>query len=126
MTSCIVAGYTVSNITPLNLTIEEAIEKSKRTTSFLTHMLGMMEPQQIKSNETAKDAYEECRQLKEYLSEQLWSVIDHEGVSSIQSALDDLMKAIVKYEMINDIVEGEWEFIDASSLIVNNTPSLLT
>lgn len=55
-----------------------------------------------------QDAYEECLQLKEYLSEQLWSEFENDGISSLQSALEDLTQALSKYEMTNDMVEGEW------------------
>ena len=90
-------------------------------------MLVMIEPSQIKTNEIAKvkrdaitqsnglpltlclqDAYNECVQLKEFLSEQLWSEVDDDGISSVQSALDDLNQALGKYEMTNDMIEGEW------------------
>ncbi|KAG1045936.1 hypothetical protein G6F46_010905 [Rhizopus delemar] len=117
MSSCIVAGFTVSKTTPLEISVEEAINESKRSSSFLVHMLGMIEPSQIKSNEIAKDSYEECLQLREYLSEQLWSVTDHEGISSVQSALDDLSYGLSKYESINDTIDRECEFIDTSRFI---------
>lgn len=81
---------------------------SKRSSSFLLHMLAIMDPKQIKSNEIAKDAYEECLQLKEYLSEQLWSEFDNDGISSVQSALEELQQALNKYEMTSDMIEGEW------------------
>lgn len=81
---------------------------SKRSSSFLLHMLVIMDPKQIKSNEIAKDAYEECLQLKEYLSEQLWSEFDNDGISSVQSALEELQQALNKYEMTSDMIEGEW------------------
>lgn len=55
-----------------------------------------------------QDAYEECLQLKEYLSEQLWSEFDNDGISSVQSALEELTQALNKYEMTNDMVDGEW------------------
>lgn len=71
-------------------------------------MLAIMDPKQIKSNEIAKDAYEECLQLKEYLSEQLWSEFDNDGISSVQSALEELQQALNKYEMTSDMIEGEW------------------
>ncbi|KAI8647215.1 hypothetical protein BD408DRAFT_335149 [Parasitella parasitica] len=106
--SCQVAGYTVSKSTPLNLSVDEAIVNSRKSSSFLAHMLVMIDPQQVKTNETAKDAYEECLQLKEYLSEQLWSEVETDGISKVQAALDELSQALMKYEMTNDIVEGEW------------------
>ncbi|EIE89283.1 hypothetical protein RO3G_13994 [Rhizopus delemar RA 99-880] len=98
MSSCIVAGFTVSKTTPLEISVEEAINESKRSSSFL-------------------DSYEECLQLREYLSEQLWSVTDHEGISSVQSALDDLSYGLSKYESINDTIDRECEFIDTSRFI---------
>lgn len=55
-----------------------------------------------------KDAYEECLQLKEYLSEQLWSEVETDGISKVQAALDELTHALSKYEMTNDMIEGEW------------------
>jgi hypothetical protein len=82
--------------------------KSQRSSSFLLHMLVMIDPQQIKSNEIAKDAYEECLQLKDYLSEQLWSEFDNDGISSVQLALEEIQQALNKYEMTNDMIEGEW------------------
>ncbi|CAO3692410.1 unnamed protein product [Rhizopus stolonifer] len=103
MSSCIVAGFTVSKTTPLDLSVEQMIRESKKSSSFLVHMLGMMEPQQIKSNETVKDTYEECLQLKEYLSEQLWAVHDQENISSVQAALDDLTHVLSEYESTSDI-----------------------
>jgi hypothetical protein len=82
---------------------------SKRSSSFLLHMLVMMDPSQIKTNEIAKDAYEECLQLKEYLSEQLWSEFDTHSISTVQNALDELVQAINKYEITSDMMdEGEW------------------
>ncbi|KAI7907055.1 uncharacterized protein BX663DRAFT_494667 [Cokeromyces recurvatus] len=115
MVSTQVAGFTVLKDTPLNLNLEEAIMNSKKSGSFLLHMLIMIDPEQIKTNEIAKDAYEECLQLKEYLSEQLWSVVDTECIASVQSALDELTLALNKYEMINDMIDGEWEFIESSN-----------
>lgn len=47
-------------------------------------------------------------QLRDYLSEQLWSVFDDEGISSVQAALDDLSQALSKYEMMYETIEGEW------------------
>ncbi|KAK4520036.1 Mitochondrial inner membrane protease atp23 [Mucor velutinosus] len=113
-----VAGYTVSKTTPLNLSVDEAIINSKKSSSFLTHMIVMMDPQQIKANEIAKDAYEECLQLKEYLSEQLWSEVETDGISKVQAALDELTQALSKYEMTNDMIEGEWEFVESSTCCV--------
>lgn len=40
--------------TPLNLSVDEAIMNSKKSSSFLTHMIVMIDPQQIKANEIAK------------------------------------------------------------------------
>ncbi|CAO3703656.1 unnamed protein product [Rhizopus stolonifer] len=84
-------------------------------------MLGMMEPQQINTNETAKDVYKECLELKDFLSENLWLVNEDEFVACVQTALDDLMHALSKYDkmndMMNDMIEGEWEFVDASAYI---------
>jgi hypothetical protein len=79
MASSQVAGYTVSKVisiaitfygifiyiylsfhiktTPLNLSVDEAIQNSKKSSSFLLHMMVMIDPQQIKSNETAKVIY---------------------------------------------------------------------
>lgn len=110
--------------------MDEAISQANRSSSFLLHMMVMVDPQQLKSNEIVKvsivvydvsrvshrlrehyiiqDAYEECLQLKEYLSEQLWSEFDNDGISSVQSALEELTQALNKYEMTNDMVEGEW------------------
>ncbi|KAI8372082.1 hypothetical protein EDC96DRAFT_501556 [Choanephora cucurbitarum] len=113
-----VAGYTVSKTTSLNITLEEAISSSKKSSSFLLHMLVMIEPSQVKTNEIAKDAYNECVQLKEFLSEQLWSEVDDDGISSVQSALDDLNQALGKYEMTNDMIEGEWEFVESAACCV--------
>ncbi|CEG78817.1 hypothetical protein RMATCC62417_13363 [Rhizopus microsporus] len=117
MSSCIIAGYTITKTAPLNLSVEEAISDSKKVSSFLLQTLTMMEPHQIKANEIAKDAYEECLQLRDYLSEQLWSVFDDEGISSVQAALDDLSQALSKYEMMYETIEGEWEFVDASCYV---------
>ncbi|KAI9343707.1 hypothetical protein BD770DRAFT_398125 [Pilaira anomala] len=117
MPSTQVAGYSVSQTTPLNISVEEAVVNSKRSSSFLLHMMVMMDPQQIKSNEIAKDAYQECLQLKEYLSEQLWSEFDTEGISSVQLALEDLSLALNKYEMTSEMIEGEWEFVDSSCCV---------
>ncbi|CEG78816.1 hypothetical protein RMATCC62417_13363 [Rhizopus microsporus] len=111
MSSCIIAGYTITKTAPLNLSVEEAISDSKKVSSFLLQTLTMMEPHQI------KDAYEECLQLRDYLSEQLWSVFDDEGISSVQAALDDLSQALSKYEMMYETIEGEWEFVDASCYV---------
>ncbi|KAI8885740.1 hypothetical protein K501DRAFT_270504 [Backusella circina FSU 941] len=97
-----VAGFTVSKSTSLNISLDEAIIHSQRTSSFLEHMLGMIEPQQVKSNEIAKDAYDECVQLRDYLSEQLWSEFDTEGISSVQGALDDVTQVLSKYEMTSE------------------------
>ncbi|KAI8979818.1 hypothetical protein BDF20DRAFT_819705 [Mycotypha africana] len=94
--------------TPANLSVDDAIYNSTKASSFLLHMLVMTEPHQIKANEIVKDAYEECLQLKEYLSEYLWTESDSEGINTIQASLDELNKALDKYEMTNDIVEGEW------------------
>lgn len=58
-----------------------------------------------------QDAYEDCLQLKEYLSEQLWSEFDTDGISSVQSALDELSVALNKYEMTSDMIEGGWQVI---------------
>ncbi|KAI8989269.1 hypothetical protein BDB01DRAFT_718536 [Pilobolus umbonatus] len=103
-----IAGYTVSNTASSNVDINEAINDSKRVSSFLLHMLYMIEPQQIKSNEIVKDAYEECMKLKECLSDHLWSQVDNDTINSIQSSIDDLTQALSKYEMTSDMVEGEW------------------
>jgi hypothetical protein len=40
--------------TSLNISLDEAIVHSQKTSSFLEHMLGMIEPQQVKSNEIAR------------------------------------------------------------------------
>ncbi|KAI8080758.1 uncharacterized protein B0P05DRAFT_539517 [Gilbertella persicaria] len=119
MSSAQVAGYTVSKTTPLTITVDEAISSSRKSSSFLLHMLVMIEPHQIKTNEIAKDAYNECMQLKEYLSEQLWSEVDNDGISSVQAALDDLNQALNKYEMTNDMIDGEWEFVESTSSCVS-------
>lgn len=55
-------------------------------------------------------------QLRDYLSEQLWSVFDDEGISSVQAALDDLSQALSKYEMIYETIEGEWYVYEYYSL----------
>jgi hypothetical protein len=53
------------------LSVEEAIQTSKKSSSFLIHMLTMMDPQQIKSNEIAKvsimllyEVYTQAERLK--------------------------------------------------------------
>ncbi|KAI9254858.1 hypothetical protein BY458DRAFT_520530 [Sporodiniella umbellata] len=102
MSSCIVAGYTVHKTTPLDLSMEQIVSESKKSSSFLVHMLRMMESQHIKSNETARDTYRECLQLKEYLSEQLWSVTDQESISAIQDAMDELTHVLLEYESSSD------------------------
>jgi hypothetical protein len=55
-----------------------------------------------------KDAYQECILLKEYLSEQLWSVVEDEGIHSVQATMDEINQALSKYEMTKDMVEGDW------------------
>ncbi|KAG2209715.1 uncharacterized protein EV154DRAFT_522570 [Mucor mucedo] len=117
MASSQVAGYSVSKTTPLNISVEEAVINSKRSSSFLLHMMVMMDPQQIKSNETAKDAYKECLELKDYLSEQLWSEFDTDGISAVQTALEDLSQVLSKYEMTKEMIENEWEFVDSSCCV---------
>jgi hypothetical protein len=41
--------------------------------------------------------------LRDYLSEQLWSEFDTEGISSVQGALDDVTQALSKYEMTSEL-----------------------
>lgn len=36
------------------MSVEEAIQQSKKSSSFLQHVVLMMDPQQVKSNEIAK------------------------------------------------------------------------
>ncbi|KAI9471881.1 MAG: hypothetical protein EXX96DRAFT_582085 [Benjaminiella poitrasii] len=120
MVSTQVAGFTVLKNTPLNIDLEEAVMNAKKSSSFLLHLLIMMDPEQIKANEIAKDAYNECVQLKEYLSEQLWAVVETEGIASVQFALDELTQALNKYEMTNDMIEGEWEFVEESSACITS------
>lgn len=46
--------------------------------------------------------------MKEYLSEQLWSEFDTDGISAVQTALEDLSQVLNKYEMTREMIEGEW------------------
>jgi hypothetical protein len=47
-------------------------------------------------------------QLKEHLSDQLWSVTESKGVMDVQNALDGLTRAVTGYEMMKDAAEGDW------------------
>ncbi|KAI9282163.1 hypothetical protein BY458DRAFT_497385 [Sporodiniella umbellata] len=117
MSSCIVAGYTVSKTMPFNMSLEETIASSEKASSLLVDMLEMIEPRQAKSNETVQEIYEQCFNCKDLLSEHLWSVNDGDSITSVQTALDNVILAISKYEMMNDIADDEWEFIDGSTCV---------
>ncbi|CAO3641135.1 unnamed protein product [Cunninghamella blakesleeana] len=103
-----VAGFKFEKTSNLNLTISEAISSAKATSVLLENTLELQDPKQLTTNETAKDAYNECLQLKEYLNEHLWSVTDNEGIADIQNAIDILTRATVSYEMMKDTAEGDW------------------
>ncbi|KAI8379244.1 uncharacterized protein BYT42DRAFT_568181 [Radiomyces spectabilis] len=107
-----VAGYTVINPTELNITFEEAMTHAQRTGAFLQEMLRMLEPPQVKSNEIAKDAYNECLQLKDYLADQLWCVTDADKIAELTDALETLSRACSNYDMMKDVAEGDWELVD--------------
>ncbi|CAO3584417.1 unnamed protein product [Absidia cylindrospora] len=107
-----VAGFKLKESTSLSLSVDDAVSHAKTAGTLLENMLSLLEPNQVSENEMIKDAYKECLLLKEYLSEQLWSVTDTEGVNNVQNALDILTRAIVSYEMMKDALDGDWELVD--------------
>ncbi|KAI8146784.1 hypothetical protein BJV82DRAFT_509457, partial [Fennellomyces sp. T-0311] len=93
----------------LNFSIEEAVDKASQSGSFLAEMLQMLEPKQVKMNETIRDAYNECVKLKEYMSEKLWAVSDNDGIASLQASVESLQSVCQQYEQIKDADEvGDW------------------
>ncbi|ORY95831.1 hypothetical protein BCR43DRAFT_493667 [Syncephalastrum racemosum] len=114
-----VAGYPLSNSTPLTLSVAEATARAEQSSAFLNELLYMAEPQQLKSNEIAKDTYGECIQLRDYISEKLWSVSEDESVNALQKSLDTLGRVCAQYELVNTTnysnkkrEEEDWEFVE--------------
>ncbi|KAI9488075.1 hypothetical protein BDB00DRAFT_850222 [Zychaea mexicana] len=106
-----VAGYTVLQSTNLNFSVDEAIVQANRSGTFLAEMLRMLEPQQVKSNETVKDTYNECLKLREFMSEKLWAVSDNERITSMQASVESLQTVCTQYEALKkcaDDEEGDW------------------
>ncbi|KAI8084724.1 uncharacterized protein BX664DRAFT_337626 [Halteromyces radiatus] len=107
-----VAGYNLNKTTSLTLSVQDAITHATNSGTALENMLELLEPKQIVNNEIVNDSYQECLQLKDYLSEQLWSDTEADGVVEVQNALDIVTRAIVSYEMMKDAAEGDWELVD--------------
>ncbi|ORZ17307.1 hypothetical protein BCR42DRAFT_414366 [Absidia repens] len=93
---------------------EDAAAHARNVSTSLENMLEHLEPKQSSDNEKAKDAYEECLQLQEYLSSQLQTLTGSNCADDIQGSLDILTRAIVSYEMVHAAAEGDWEAIDMS------------
>ncbi|KAI9245687.1 hypothetical protein BDA99DRAFT_527860 [Phascolomyces articulosus] len=114
-----VAGYTVLQTTNLNFSVDEAIIQAKQSTTFLSEMLQMLEPHQVKSNETAHDAYNECTKLRDFISEKLWAVSDNERITMMQNAVDSLQHVCNRYEALlknTDQEAGDWEIVDIANV----------
>ncbi|SAM04248.1 hypothetical protein [Absidia glauca] len=92
--------------------MEDAVSQARNAGGLLEDMLILIEPTKLDENEI--DTYQECLQLKEHLSDQLWSVTESKGVMDVQNALDGLTRAITGYEMMKDAAEGDWELVDVS------------
>ncbi|KAI7865725.1 hypothetical protein BDF14DRAFT_1729770 [Spinellus fusiger] len=93
-----VCAMTNSQSTQLNLSVNEAVEDATQTGTFLLHILVMLEPCQVKTNEIAEDAYHKCLKLKDHLSEQLWCLSDAEIITSVQDSIDLLSSSVRDYE----------------------------
>ncbi|CAO3587251.1 unnamed protein product [Absidia cylindrospora] len=93
---------------------EDAAVHARNVSASLENMLEHFDPKQSSDNEKAKDAYEECLQLEEYLSTQLQILTGSNCADDIQGSLDILTRAIVSYEMVNAAAEGDWDSIDMS------------
>ncbi|KAI8065764.1 hypothetical protein BC940DRAFT_303541 [Gongronella butleri] len=109
-----VAGFQLDKTTDLSLSVEDAVTQGTHTANLLENMLEMLAPQDVATNEVAKDAYMACLKLREYLNEQLWAVTDKEGIDNVQQTLDLIARATVSYEMMNDAAQGDWELVDVN------------
>ncbi|KAI8344507.1 hypothetical protein BC941DRAFT_447453 [Chlamydoabsidia padenii] len=106
-----IAGFNLNEVT-LSYSLEDAVTRARKAGALLEDMMVLLEPKKLAENEMIKDSYQECQQLKEHLSDQLWSVIETDGVMDIQNALDILNHAILEYEMMKDAAEGDWELVE--------------
>ncbi|KAI9314746.1 hypothetical protein BX666DRAFT_1963095 [Dichotomocladium elegans] len=100
-----VAGYTLPNTSSFTISsspvsIEEAVRQADRQGTFLTELLNMLEPHHIQTNQTAKDAYEECLRLREWMSDQLWAANENENITSLQASMESLTNICTRFEMI--------------------------
>ncbi|KAL0075354.1 hypothetical protein J3Q64DRAFT_1837475 [Phycomyces blakesleeanus] len=93
-----VAGYQIHASNLLDLSLEEALANAMHAGSLLSAIVQALNHKELETNESAKDAYAECRKLRDYLAEQLWTVSDTDGVASIQAALDALTETVDDYE----------------------------
>ncbi|CDS05738.1 hypothetical protein LRAMOSA08266 [Lichtheimia ramosa] len=113
MTTHQVAGFALPE-SPLisTLGVDELVNRATQKGSFLAELLKMLDPQNVATNETAKDAYEECVKLRSHISEQLWVVCENENVASLETTMESLARVCARYELLKDVAEGDWEIID--------------
>jgi len=121
----IVAGYSISSTSHLHMNIDQAIMRAKSLSSFLCDMISLLDnaQQDVSNNEMIKDAHRECRQLYEFINEQLWSVNDSEEITALTEANDALVRASDAYDRLLttwqqraqghvDIEDADWELVD--------------
>ncbi|SAM06078.1 hypothetical protein [Absidia glauca] len=96
------------NSSSSTFSVEEIVAYAKTSSTDLENTLELLEPSQVANNETAKNTYEECLQLKTYITNQLCPKIEAEDPHGVQNTLDILTRAIVSFEMMTDAADGDW------------------
>ncbi|CAO3668397.1 unnamed protein product [Umbelopsis ramanniana] len=119
----IVAGYSISSSSQLDMNIDQAVMRAKALSNFLSNMINLLDnaQQDVSNNEMIKDAHRECRQLYEYINEQLWSVNDSDEISALTEANEALVRASDAYDRLvaswqqsghEDMEDADWELVD--------------